>query len=219
MQNRASHAPGLIRTACLLARFNFIDSVSVVAIFQCERLNRKRSSFVASFVSTHGRTIDDVDRSILDARSVSCQEPFHTNIFGKEHNVVWWLTTRIQSRSVGKRCLNKTLTIAYWIRSALIEVKQDLQERTTRWRQIETLCNVPIAINPGLNYLETLLRSSAMNSSRYVVLNSPCKSSSLLTLPQAFPQFIPNWLPKLIQKYWNKDINPLAVIMNQVIFS
>jgi len=54
-------------------------------------------------------------------------------------------------------------------------VKQDLQERTTRWRQIETLCNVPIAINPGLNYLETLLRSGAINSSRYVVLNSPSR--------------------------------------------
>ncbi len=34
----------------------------------CEKLNRKRSSFVASFVSTHGRTIDDVDKSILEAR-------------------------------------------------------------------------------------------------------------------------------------------------------
>jgi len=94
----------------------------------CERLNRKRSSFVASFVSTHGRSIDDVDKSILEARS------------------------------------------------ALIEVKQDLQERTTRWRQIESLCGISIAINPGLNYLETLLRSGT-SSSRYVVLNSSCKSN------------------------------------------
>ena len=59
-------------------------------------------------------------------------------------------------------------------RSSLMEVKQDLQERTTRWRQIESLCGFPIATNPGLNYLETLLRSG-LNSSRYVNLNSSCK--------------------------------------------
>ncbi|XP_032777819.2 stromal interaction molecule homolog isoform X3 [Daphnia magna] len=88
----------------------------------CEKLNRKRSSFVASFVSTHGRTIDDVDKSILEARS------------------------------------------------SLMEVKQDLQERTTRWRQIESLCGFPISTNPGLSYLETLLRSG-MNSSRFVLFN------------------------------------------------
>ncbi|XP_046447156.1 stromal interaction molecule homolog isoform X13 [Daphnia pulex] len=88
----------------------------------CEKLNRKRSSFVASFVSTHGRAIDDVDKSILEARS------------------------------------------------SLMEVKQDLQERTTRWRQIESLCGFSISTNPGLSYLETLLRSG-LNSSRFVVFN------------------------------------------------
>ena len=35
----------------------------------CERLKRKRSSLVGAFVSTHGRSIDDVDRSILEART------------------------------------------------------------------------------------------------------------------------------------------------------
>eukprot|EP00095_Tigriopus_kingsejongensis_P009012 snap_masked-scaffold1840_size26652-processed-gene-0.3 protein:Tk09012 transcript:snap_masked-scaffold1840_size26652-processed-gene-0.3-mRNA-1 annotation:"stromal interaction molecule homolog isoform x3" len=35
----------------------------------CERLKRKRSSLVGAFVSTHGRSIDDVDRSILDAKT------------------------------------------------------------------------------------------------------------------------------------------------------
>lgn len=88
----------------------------------CEKLNRKRSSFVASFVSTHDRTIDDVDKSIMEART------------------------------------------------SLMEVKQDLQERMTRWRQIESLCGFSITTNPGFNYLETLLRSN-LNSSRYVVLN------------------------------------------------
>ena len=52
-----------------------------------------------------------------------------------------------------------------------MEVKQDLQERMMRWRQIESLCGFPITTNPGYNYLETLLRSG-LNSSRYVVLNS-----------------------------------------------
>ncbi len=35
----------------------------------CEKLKRKRSSLVGAFVSTHGRSIDDVDRSILDAKT------------------------------------------------------------------------------------------------------------------------------------------------------
>ncbi len=35
----------------------------------CERLKRKRSSLVGAFVSTHGRSIDEVDRSILDAKA------------------------------------------------------------------------------------------------------------------------------------------------------
>ncbi|XP_039295417.1 stromal interaction molecule homolog [Nilaparvata lugens] len=36
----------------------------------CEKLRKKRSSLVGAFVSTHGKTIDDVDRSIVEARSV-----------------------------------------------------------------------------------------------------------------------------------------------------
>jgi len=35
----------------------------------CEKLKRKRSSLVGAFVSTHGRSIDDVDKSILEART------------------------------------------------------------------------------------------------------------------------------------------------------
>ena len=35
----------------------------------CERLKRKRSSLVGAFVSTHGRSIDDVDKSILEAKT------------------------------------------------------------------------------------------------------------------------------------------------------
>lgn len=35
----------------------------------CEKLRRKRSSLVGAFVSTHGKSIDDVDRSIVDART------------------------------------------------------------------------------------------------------------------------------------------------------
>jgi stromal interaction molecule 1 len=35
----------------------------------CEKLKKKRSSLVGAFVSTHGRSIDDVDRSIVEARN------------------------------------------------------------------------------------------------------------------------------------------------------
>lgn len=35
----------------------------------CEKLKRKRSSIVGAFVSTHGRSIDDVDKSILEAKT------------------------------------------------------------------------------------------------------------------------------------------------------
>lgn len=35
----------------------------------CEKLRRKRSSLVGAFVSTHGKSIDEVDRSIVEARN------------------------------------------------------------------------------------------------------------------------------------------------------
>lgn len=35
----------------------------------CEKLRKKRTSFVGAFVSTHGKSIDDVDRTIVDARN------------------------------------------------------------------------------------------------------------------------------------------------------
>ena len=45
-----------------------VCQLMIASFVQCEKLNRKRSSFVASFVSTHDRTIDDVDKSIMEAR-------------------------------------------------------------------------------------------------------------------------------------------------------
>ncbi|GBP45063.1 Stromal interaction molecule homolog [Eumeta japonica] len=35
----------------------------------CEKLCKKRSNVIAAFVSTHGKSIDDVDRSIVEART------------------------------------------------------------------------------------------------------------------------------------------------------
>ncbi|XP_065362828.1 stromal interaction molecule homolog isoform X2 [Calliphora vicina] len=35
----------------------------------CEKLRKKRTSLVGAFVSTHGKSIDDVDRSIVEARN------------------------------------------------------------------------------------------------------------------------------------------------------
>ncbi|CAG0891078.1 unnamed protein product [Darwinula stevensoni] len=76
----------------------------------CEKLKKKRTNLVGAFVSTHGRSLDDVDHTIMQART------------------------------------------------ALVEVTYDLQERTNRWKQVEMLCGCPIMNNPGLPYLEALLR-------------------------------------------------------------
>lgn len=76
----------------------------------CEKLKRKRSSLVGAFVSTHGRSIDDVDKSILEAKT------------------------------------------------ALMELTQDLTERSQRWRQVEMLTGVSIVNNPGIQTLQRLVR-------------------------------------------------------------
>lgn len=76
----------------------------------CEKLKRKRSSLVGAFVSTHGRSIEDVDKSIMEAKS------------------------------------------------AMMELTQDLAERSQRWRQIEMLTGVSIVTNPGLGVLQKLVR-------------------------------------------------------------
>jgi stromal interaction molecule 1 len=39
------------------------------SLLQCEKLRKKRSSLVGAFVSTHGKSIDEVDRSIVEART------------------------------------------------------------------------------------------------------------------------------------------------------
>jgi len=76
----------------------------------CDKLKKKRSSLVGAFVSTHGRSIDDVDKSILEAKT------------------------------------------------ALMELTQDLSERSQRWRQIEMLTGVGIVNNPGVQTLQRLVR-------------------------------------------------------------
>jgi len=76
----------------------------------CDKLKKKRSSLVGAFVSTHGRSIDDVDKSILEAKT------------------------------------------------ALMELTQDLAERSQRWRQIEMLTGVSIVNNPGIQTLQRLVR-------------------------------------------------------------
>jgi stromal interaction molecule 1 len=45
------------------------DSQMTIAKDACEKLKKKRSSIVGAFVSTHGRSIDDVDKSILEAKT------------------------------------------------------------------------------------------------------------------------------------------------------
>ncbi len=98
----------------------------------CEKLKRKRSSLVGAFVSTHGRFVDDVDKSILGAKT------------------------------------------------ALLELTQDLTERSRRWRQIEMLTGVDIIANPGLPTLQKIgwkfvkLQLMFYNSSCCCVLNWNC---------------------------------------------
>ena len=84
------------------------ESQMALAKDACEKLKRKRSSLVGAFVSTHGRSIDDVDKTILEAKT------------------------------------------------ALVELTQDLTERSRRWRQIEILTGVSIVSNPGLLTLQKI---------------------------------------------------------------
>merc|ERR1719516_635252 len=99
----------------------------------CERLKRKRSSFVGAFVSTHGRSIDEVDRSILEAKT------------------------------------------------ALLELTQDLGERSTRWRQIEMLTGVTIVNNPGLSSLQRLVRHVGGGAARSMQRGPSSHSGSRLS--------------------------------------
>jgi len=50
------------------------------------------------------------------------------------------------------------ITCNYFHRGSLTEITHELQERMHRWKQIEILANCPIMNNPGLPYLETVLR-------------------------------------------------------------
>ncbi|XP_037087465.1 stromal interaction molecule homolog [Pollicipes pollicipes] len=82
----------------------------------CDKLRKKQNSLYGALVSTHGRTVNDVDTSIVLARK------------------------------------------------ALMEVTQELQERTYRWRQIELICGFQVVHNPGLPYLESLTRTLQRNT-------------------------------------------------------
>ena len=58
-----------LESATYNAKKKAAESQLELAKDMCERLKRKRSSLVGAFVSTHGHGIDDVDRSILEAKS------------------------------------------------------------------------------------------------------------------------------------------------------
>ncbi|CAL1537800.1 unnamed protein product [Lymnaea stagnalis] len=75
----------------------------------CDKIKRRNKAFFGSLRMAHSNSLDDIDQSILDARS------------------------------------------------ALEEVKQDLQERLHRWHTIELLCGFPVISNPGLSALKQAL--------------------------------------------------------------
>lgn len=64
-------------------------------------------------------------------------------------------------------------------KAALCEITKDLQERLYRWRQIEMLCGFPIVHNPGLLYLETVLKSHNINGSVGIPAYSGRRGSTL----------------------------------------
>jgi hypothetical protein len=47
------------------------------------------------------------------------------------------------------------------VRSALEDIKGELQERSHRWKQIEKICGFNILTNPGIPFLDSLLRGSS----------------------------------------------------------
>ncbi|KAG8192783.1 hypothetical protein JTE90_019101 [Oedothorax gibbosus] len=108
----------------------------------CEKLSKKRATFMGTFRIAHGNSIDDVDDRIVKAKS------------------------------------------------ALYEVTTDLQERMHRWKQIETLCGVPIVVNPGMSQLESILKLGkgiASTSSKSSGLNTLTKNNSETTLHEESP--------------------------------
>lgn len=83
-------------------------------------------------MSTHGKSIDDVDRSIVEARTALNE-----------------VTQELQVSTI-LIYLNKKLN--YKNNTNVI-----LKERVYRWKQMELLCGFNIINNNGLQYLETAL--------------------------------------------------------------
>jgi len=48
-------------------------------------------------------------------------------------------------------------------RAALEDIKVELQERTQRWKKIEKICGFNVITNPGIPYLDSLLRGSSIS--------------------------------------------------------
>ncbi|KAJ8955299.1 hypothetical protein NQ314_006912 [Rhamnusium bicolor] len=53
----------------LPSSYSDLEVSQLKAEIECEKLRKKRSSLVGAFVSTHGKSIDEVDRSIVEART------------------------------------------------------------------------------------------------------------------------------------------------------
>jgi len=53
--------------------------------------------------------------------------------------------------------------IAIGDRAALEDIKVELQERTQRWKKIEKICGFNVITNPGIPYLDSLLRGSSIS--------------------------------------------------------
>lgn len=124
--------------ANLHSSFTDAEQELTFSSFQCEKLRKKRSSLIGAFISTHGKSIDDVDKSIMDARYLTFVKLFIRCYFSFHNRGLFFL------------------------RTALSEVTTELQERIYRWHQIEQICGFPIVNNKGLSHLEEKLYKNSI---------------------------------------------------------
>ena len=73
------------------------------------QLNKKRSSFVGAFVSTHGRSIDDVDKSILEAKTALSEVTKDlTERSQRWRQVLSSCSYKVFNFNISKNCFTKT---------------------------------------------------------------------------------------------------------------
>uniref|UniRef100_A0A1L8DPZ0 Putative conserved secreted mucin n=2 Tax=Nyssomyia neivai TaxID=330878 RepID=A0A1L8DPZ0_9DIPT len=171
----------------------------------CEKLKRKRTSLVGAFVSTHGKSIDDVDRSIVEARNAlgevthELQERMHRwkqieQLLGfgiVNNNGLPYLESILYARNGG--VTNKTG------RGRITNSQDDLDDDSTQGRMDsfdrmfdDSSASEDGDVNPPVNPVKFIVgsgsptpQSSAYNSHHSIVKNSDSLSSSFIKRSQS----------------------------------